>query len=150
MANDKIADIANTVAEGGNTIKSAILGETGKAGMGVYKCNTTGVKLIDGVENMTTGVAGVVKEHYATGNSDLTNGQSVEYVTKGYTAVFCDDPGKAIGAGTELHGSGAVAGSFGWLLDRDFIALSGYAPIGRSVRNVANGDTVAHIKLYGG
>ena len=148
MANTAILNIANTVAEGDNTIKSAILGETGKAGMGVYFVNSTGVKLIDGAANLSSGLAGVIKEHYSTGMADLSNGQSIEYVTKGYVSAFVDDPGKDIGPGTEIHGSGAVAGSFGWFLAD--VALSGYRPIGRAVKKVSNGDTVAHIKLYGG
>lgn len=148
MANSTIASIANTVAEGDNTIHSAILGETGKAGMGLYFVNSTGVKLIDGVENMVSGLAGVIKEHYATGNEDLSNGQSIEYVSKGYVPIFCDDPGKDIGPGAEFHGSGAVAGSFGWFSDP--AALTGYRALGKAVKQVSNGDTVAHVKLYGG
>lgn len=151
MANTTIASIANTVAEGDNTVHGAVAAEASlAAGMGVYYVNPTGVKMIEGSAAMITGLAGVVKEHYATGNGALSDGQSIEIVTRGYAAIKINDPGKALGAGVEVHLSGNVAGSFGLLTDRDFVALSGYAPVGRTIRPLSNGDTVAHIKLYGG
>lgn len=150
MANSKISDLSNTVAAGDNVIESMIAGEASlKAGMGVYgEANGSGVKMIEGNQAMASGLKGVVKEHYATGiDSALSNAQSIEVVTQGIVPVFVDDPGKDVGAGAGLHLSGATAGSFGWNLDKDFVALSGFQNIARTIRKTSNGDTVTWARI---
>ena len=144
MANDKISDIANTVACGDNSVESIIAGEASlKAGMGVYSYeNATGVKAIEGDECISRGVRGIIKEHYATGmDIALADEASLEMVTKGIVPIFCDDPGVYRPEGGLLNASGAIAGSFGWS-EPLLISLSGYMPVLKTIKPTANGATV--------
>ncbi len=150
MANTKISDIANSVSLGINPTESVKASEASlKAGMGVYHYNETGVKAIEGSAALVSGFAGVLKEHYYSGlDATLTNGSDYELIKRGPCAVFIDDPGKTFGPGVEIWVSGATAGSFGLLTDRDFIALSGASAVGKTIDTINSGDTVAMVNLY--
>ena len=150
MANTTIKSLGNSVLGGDNHVETYLAGEASmKAGMATYSNADNYVKMIDGSAGaLVSGFAGVVKERYDTGMATaLSNGQSLEIVDEGIVAVFIDNPAKSLGAGVGLHLSGATKGSFGLMLDSDFVALSGYREVARTIKPIDSGDTVAWAKL---
>ena len=148
-----LENIANNVNLGDNKVTS-ILADTAtiKPGMALYKTNLSGAAPILGtaaVQNAGLfGIAGVRYDMTGMEYAHADN-EGLPVYTEGLCAVRVSDPGAAKVAGTRLNLSGTSLGAFGWQAQDDLGGVTGlkWDSVAELIQDVANGDTVAKVRL---